>query len=145
MLTEGNTLSWVFKWKNAGCAKLVYPAVVSGETVEHNISMPTAAVVKIRSEFGRMARIPHSSCSLFVQGYLFIIVKHLKIKQRKQLPTRAIDAFQAWQWVCTRSGPGSRMAVTEATRSIPSLRLWLSHVLCSWHSGCQNKVGGIRY
>lgn len=73
------------------------PAVVSGEMAEHSISMPTAAFVKITSEVGRMARISHSSCSLFVQGCLSIIVKHLKIKQRKQLPTRAIDAFQAWQ------------------------------------------------
>lgn len=73
------------------------PTVVSGEMVEHNISILTAAVVKIRSEFDRMARISRSSCYLFVQSYLFIILKHLKIKQRKQLPTRAIDAFQAWQ------------------------------------------------
>lgn len=73
------------------------PTVVSGEMVAHNISTLTAAVVKIRSEFDRMARISRSSCYLFVQSYLFIILKHLKIKQRKQLPTRAIDAFQAWQ------------------------------------------------
>lgn len=89
-------MSWVFKGKKVGCAKLVNPTVVSGEMAEHNISMLTAAI-KIRSEFGQMARISHSLCSLFVQSYLFIIVKHLKIEQRKQLPTRAIDAFQVWQ------------------------------------------------
>lgn len=98
---------------------------------DNNIS-PWNAAVKIRSEFGWLARISYSWGCLFGWSHTFMICRHLTIKQGKQLPTGATGAFSGLDTDVHQTRPWSQDYGEGAMWPVSSLHTML---VAQWPGG----------